>query len=50
VFVATINIDNEEGLLRPGMRGEGIIRGPSRPWVWSYVRDLFEKTLWTIGY
>jgi multidrug resistance efflux pump len=50
VFVATINIDNEEGLLRPGMRGEGVIRGPSRPWIWSYVRELFEKTLWTLGY
>lgn len=50
VFIATVEVDNQDGNIRPGMRGEGVIDGPIRPWIWSHVRDVFEKTLWSLGY
>ena len=50
VFVAQINVDNSDGTLRPGMRGDAIAYGPIRPWLWSLVRSGWEKSLWWIGY
>ena len=50
VFVARMLVENQEGKLRPGMRGEAIAYGPLRPWIWSYLRTGWEKTLWWIGY
>lgn len=50
VFVARINVDNSDRKLRPGMRGEAIAYGPIRPWLWSWARSGWEKTLWWIGY
>lgn len=50
VFVATIEVENGDGDLRPGMRGTAITYGPIRPWFWSYVRSGAEKVLWWIGY
>lgn len=50
VFVAKIDVMNHDGTLRPGMRGNAIVYGPIRPWLWSLVRSGWEKTLWWIGY
>lgn len=50
VFVAKIEIDNRDGLLRPGMRGDAIAYGPIRPWLWSLTRSGWEKALWWIGF
>lgn len=50
VFVATVNVDNASGKLRPGMRGDAIAYGPVRPWLWSYARTGWERLLWWIGY
>ncbi|MCA9136450.1 MAG: efflux RND transporter periplasmic adaptor subunit [Planctomycetales bacterium] len=50
VFVAKIDVSNRDGSLRPGMRGDAIVYGPIRPWLWSLVRSGWEKTLWWIGY
>ena len=50
VFVAKIEVDNSDGKLRPGMRGDAIAYGPLRPWLWSLARSGWEKTLWWIGY
>lgn len=50
VFVAHLIVDNADGVLRPGMRGDAIVYGPVRPWLWSLARTGWEKTLWWIGY
>ncbi|WP_220498429.1 efflux RND transporter periplasmic adaptor subunit [Stieleria mannarensis] len=50
VFVAHIHVDNQDGTLRPGMRGDAIAYGRLRPWLWSMIRSGWEKTLWWIGY
>lgn len=50
VFVALINVDNSHHKLRPGMRGEAIAYGPIRPWLWSWLRTGWEKSLWWVGY
>lgn len=50
VFIGRLNITNPDGRLRPGMRGEAIAYGPTRPWLWSFVRSGWERTLWWIGY
>lgn len=50
VFVAKINVDNQDGKLKPGMLGQATTYGPLRPWVWSWVRGGFEQVLWWIGY
>jgi hypothetical protein len=50
VFIATLEVRNPDGKLRPGMRGDAIAYGPLRPWLWSLVRSGWEKSLWWIGY
>ncbi len=50
VFIASIDLENADGKMRPGMRGEAVIYGPRRPWIWSWVRGGFERLLWWAGY
>ncbi|WP_186776422.1 efflux RND transporter periplasmic adaptor subunit [Rubripirellula reticaptiva] len=50
VFVGSIDLGNDAGDFRPGMRGEATIYGPKRPWIWSWVRGGFERLLWWAGY
>ncbi|MGB7344734.1 MAG: efflux RND transporter periplasmic adaptor subunit [Pirellulaceae bacterium] len=50
VFVAKFDIDNADGKLRPGMRGDATTYGPLRPMSWSWVRGAWERMLWWAGY
>ncbi|MGB7326934.1 MAG: HlyD family efflux transporter periplasmic adaptor subunit [Rubripirellula sp.] len=50
VFVGSIDLGNDAGDFRPGMRGEATIYGPKRPWIWSWVRGGFERVMWWAGY
>ena len=50
VFIARLEIGNEDGQMRPGMSGEATIYGPPRPMVWSWARGSWEQLLWWIGY
>jgi hypothetical protein len=50
VFIGRIELDDPDGDLRPGMRGDAVAYGPLRPWVWSWVRGACERVLWWIGY
>ena len=50
VFIARIDVDNSDGDLRPGMRGNAIAYGPLRPWLWSLVRGSYEKLSWWVGF
>ncbi|MEM6778871.1 MAG: efflux RND transporter periplasmic adaptor subunit [Planctomycetota bacterium] len=36
--------------LRVGMRGEALLRGPLRPWCWSWVRTPIRRALWVLGW
>jgi multidrug resistance efflux pump len=50
VFIGRIEVPNADGTLRPGMQGKAVAYGPLRPWIWSWVRGIVERTLWMIGY
>jgi len=50
VFIGQIRVENTDGTLRPGMLGEATAFGPPRPRVWSWVRPVFERGLWWLGY
>lgn len=50
VFVGRIELDNSDGKLRPGMRGDATVYGPLRPWIWSWVRSGVERVMWWVGY
>ncbi|TWT68261.1 efflux RND transporter periplasmic adaptor subunit [Crateriforma conspicua] len=50
VFLAHVTIPNDSDDLRPGMKGLARISGPTRPRIWSYVRGIWEKSLWWMGY
>ncbi|NND99918.1 MAG: HlyD family efflux transporter periplasmic adaptor subunit [Pirellulaceae bacterium] len=50
VFVARIEVDNQDGKLRPGMRGDATTYGPLRPTSWSWIRGICERVLWWVGY
>ena len=50
VFIGRIEVPNPDGGLRPGMQGKAVAYGPLRPWIWSWVRGIVERTLWMIGY
>jgi multidrug resistance efflux pump len=50
VFIALVNVENQDGALRPGMLGKAIAYGPVRPRVWSWVRPVLEHGLWWMGY
>ena len=50
VFIATINVDNQQSMLRPGMRGQAIAYGPVRPWLWSFARKGWENLIWWLGF
>jgi multidrug efflux pump subunit AcrA (membrane-fusion protein) len=50
VFIALVNVENQDGALRPGMLGKAIAYGPVRPRVWSWVRPVLEHGLWWVGY
>ncbi|MBB3207902.1 multidrug efflux pump subunit AcrA (membrane-fusion protein) [Rhodopirellula rubra] len=36
--------------LRVGMRGEAVVLGPTRPWVWKWVRVPLRKIGWVVGW
>ncbi|MFG0290852.1 MAG: HlyD family secretion protein [Rhodopirellula sp. JB044] len=36
--------------LRVGMRGEAVVLGPTRPWVWRWVRVPLRKIGWVVGW
>lgn len=46
VFVAPIEMENEGGHYRPGMRGKATVFGPVRPWAWRHIRGLVEQIAW----
>ncbi|WP_372720912.1 efflux RND transporter periplasmic adaptor subunit [Novipirellula sp.] len=50
VFIGRIEVENENGKLRPGMQGDATTYGPLRPWIWSWVRTGVERVLWRVGY
>ncbi|TWT50167.1 HlyD family secretion protein [Rubripirellula amarantea] len=50
VFVGRMKVGNQDGALRPGMRGEATAYGPMRPWIWSWTRSWVERAMWWIGY
>ncbi|TWU06486.1 efflux RND transporter periplasmic adaptor subunit [Stieleria varia] len=50
VFIGRASLTNPDGQLRPGMRGHAVAYGPLRPWLWSYLRGTWERTLWWIGF
>ncbi|TWT80012.1 HlyD family secretion protein [Planctomycetes bacterium CA13] len=50
VFIGRVEIQNEDGKLRPGMQGDATTYGPVRPWIWSWVRGKVERVLWWVGY
>ncbi|QDT11676.1 efflux RND transporter periplasmic adaptor subunit [Planctomycetes bacterium K23_9] len=50
VFVAKIEVDNSDGKLRPGMKGDATTYGPLRPTSWSWIRGTWERMLWWAGY
>ena len=50
VFVARVDVQNKDHALRPGMRGDGIVYGPLRPWMWSFIHRGYERVLWWVGY
>ena len=39
-----------EESLRVGMRGEAIVFGPTRPWIWKWVRLPLRRIGWLIGW
>ncbi|MEL6108254.1 MAG: efflux RND transporter periplasmic adaptor subunit, partial [Planctomycetota bacterium] len=49
VFIARVDVENSDGDIRPGMRGDAITYGPLRPWLWSFTRGAIEKLLWWVG-
>lgn len=50
VFIARLSLENQDGVLRPGMLGDAIAYGPVRPRIWSWIRPLMERGLWWMGY
>lgn len=50
VFIAPVRLGNDANQLRPGMRGEAVVYGPVRPWLWSFARRGWEKLVWWVGY
>lgn len=50
VFIGQVDLENQDASVRPGMKGEAIIYGPQRPWIWSWLRGSFERVLWWGGY
>lgn len=49
IFVGHLSLDNTDGQLMPGMRGEAIVYGPMRPWLWSHLRSVLERGRWKLG-
>ena len=49
VFIAPIEIDNQDRQYRPGMRGKATVFGPIRPWAWSHLRSVIEQATWLLG-
>ena len=50
VFIAPIEVDNQDRHYRPGMRGKATVYGPIRPWAWSHLRRVFEQATWLLGF
>jgi multidrug efflux pump subunit AcrA (membrane-fusion protein) len=49
VFVAEFNLQNQSGVLRPGMKGRAKITGPPRPLGWNLFHRPYEKLLQAWG-
>ena len=50
VFIAPIEVGNQDRQYRPGMRGKATVYGPIRPWAWSHLRGVFEQATWLAGF
>jgi multidrug resistance efflux pump len=50
VFIAEIRLQNEEGSLRPGMKGRAKVTGPVRPFVWIFLHRPYEAVLQWLGW
>jgi multidrug resistance efflux pump len=50
VFIAEIRLANEEGSLRPGMKGHAKVSGPVRPFVWILFHRPYEAVLQWLGW
>lgn len=49
VFVAPLEIDNAQGVFRPGMTGKATVYGQYRPLLWPYMRSLLDQVTWLCG-
>ena len=43
VFLAEVQITNANSLLRPGMKGQAVIRGDYYPLAWNWLHYPYEK-------
>jgi len=50
VFIGIVEVNNQDGKLRPGLKGDATTYGPVRPWIWSWIRSRFERVVWWSGY
>ncbi|TWU43039.1 HlyD family secretion protein [Novipirellula aureliae] len=50
IFIGKVEVENRDGKLRPGLKGNATTYGPIRPWVWSWIRSKFERIVWWSGY
>ena len=49
VFVAEFSLENQSGVLRPGMKGRAKITGPRRVLAWNLFHRPYEKLLQALG-
>jgi len=49
VFVTEFNLENQAGVLRPGMKGRAKITGPHRALAWNLFHRPYEKLLQALG-
>jgi hypothetical protein len=51
VFVAKTPLPSANAtLLRVGMQGQAVVMGPTRPWIWKWVRLPLRQLGWVIGW
>jgi hypothetical protein len=44
----SVSIDTDA--LRVGMQGEAVLIGPTRPWIWKWVRLPIRRLGWVMGW
>jgi hypothetical protein len=50
VFIAVVAFANDDGLLRPGMKGRVVISGESAPLAWNLMQDTWRSIVAKIGW